>query len=332
MSDLLESFKWAKASGQMWGLELLDARLAIDLMVLLIRKSRILAGIEHLLRLRTPDKTFWTWEVYALGATLRHVLGIGWSPKLAVGADHGIGFGTEPSEVELGLKTGLYLTWSSWRSQLAFPDNRKVVRVQHPWVPYRKMKRYFLSHEAQGTIVFVPHSVPGLSYEDFNLDSFLENLDLLPSKLRPFTLCLQFHDASLESALKIAKAGHRFVTVGNSLSPSYADRFYALIRNFEYATSPSIGSQLFYCHELGNKYFLFDPDKRFQRKLKPTAGIPLPNLSVFKEIEVAFAFSNLDKGSRAKDLLVAAGLGLDLKTRDLYGYKPLLELLKTKVR
>lgn len=304
----------------------------MDLVTLFVRKSRLLAGIEHLIRFRVPDKTFWNWEVYGLGSTLRKVLGIDWSRQLNAGSDHGVNLGTEPGEADIKLQTDLYLTWSSWRSQMTFPDNRMVVRVQHPWVPYRKIRRYHLSPKAKGTIVFVPHSVPGLRYEEFNLDLFLDNLDLLPAKLRPLTLCLQFHDASVESALKITKAGHRCVTVGNSLSPSYADRFYALIRNFEFATSPSIGSQLFYCHELGNKYFLFNPDNKFERKLKPTPGVPLPNLTIVKEIEEAFTFNNLGQNSMAKDSVVSAGLGLDLGAECLYGYEPLLEALKKRAR
>lgn len=332
VNDLLESSNWAYQSKQDERIRLSKARLAIDLLTLFVRKSRLLAGIEHLIRFRVPDKTFWNWEVYGLGSTLRKVLGIGWSRQLNAGSDHGVNLGTEPGEADIKLQTDLYLTWSSWRAQMSFPDNRVVVRVQHPWVPYRKIRRYHLSPKARGTIVFVPHSVPGLRYEEFNLDLFLDNLELLPAELRPLTLCLQFHDASAESALKITKAGHRCVTVGNSLSPSYADRFYALIRNFEYATSPSIGSQLFYCHELGNKYFLFDPESRFQRRLEPTPGVPLPNLAIVQKIEEAFAFKNLGQNSMAKNSVVAEGLGLDLGAEGLYGYEPFLELLKKRAR
>jgi hypothetical protein len=284
------------------------------------------------MRVRTPDKTFWTWEVYGLGATLRRVLGLGWRQKLSVGSDHGVSLGIEPGEADLGIQTNLHVTWSSWRAKMIFPDGRAVLRAQHPWVPYRKMKGYCLSPRAQGTIVFVPHSVPGLSLEEFDLELFLVSLESLPSKMRPFTVCLQVHDATLEFIMKIIKAGHRFVTVGSSLSPSYADRFYRIVRAFEYATSPSIGSQLFYCHELGIKYFLFDQENKFQRKLKPTDGVPPPSLAIVQEIEEAFAFRSLGQSSGAKDSIVAAGLGLQLEAKELYGYLPLLESLKKKVR
>lgn len=307
-----------------------NARLAIDLLCLYFRKSRFLAGVEHLLRLRIPDGTFWTWEVYSLGATLRRVFGLGWVKALHVGSDHGISLATEPAEADLRLQTGLHVTWSSWRAKMVFPDGRLVLRAQHPWVLFRKIRGYSLSGKAKGTLVFVPHSVPGLEYEEFSLEEFLKTLDLLPKKLRPFTLCLQFHDATLEASLKIAKTGYRFVTLGNSLSPSYADRFYSLIQNFEYATSPSIGSQLFYCHEMGVKYFLFNPDKKFERKLKPTDGVPSPNPEIVQRIEAAFDYGTLGTHLTARDSIVNDALGLDLDKPQNFGYGPLLESIKGK--
>ena len=305
-------------------------RLVCDLLSLFVRKSRILAALERIVKLRSPDKKFWTWEVYALGATLRQVLNIGWGPKLNAGSDHGISLGTEPSRADLLLETDLHITWSSWRSTMNFPDGRMVSRTQHPWVPYRKLKGYHLSSQARGTIVFVPHSVPGLDYEEFDLDAYLETLKALPKPFQPLTLCLQFHDASVGAVIKIAKAGFRAVTAGNSLSLSYADRFYSLIRTHEYATSPSIGSQLFYCHELGLKYFLFDPGKKFQRKLKPTNGVPSPNLGLVQKIEEAFDLANMGSRLRERDTLVSAGLGLDLDASQNFGYGPLLKSIKGK--
>lgn len=303
-------------------------RLAIDVFTFFVRKSRLLAGIENLARLRIPDRTYWTWEVYSLGATLRKVLGLGWSRALNVGSDHGISLATEPGEADLRLQTGLHVTWSSWRANMVFPDGRLVLRAQHPWVLFRKIRGYSLSGRAKGTIIFIPHSVPGFEYEEFSLEKFLETLDLLPSKLRPFTVCLQFHDATLQASLKIAKTGYRFVTVGNSLSPSYADRFYSLVRKFEYATSPSIGSQLFYCHEMGVKYFLFNPDKKFERKFKPTDGVPSPNPEIVQRIEAAFDYGNLTTHRTARDSIVNDALGLDLEKSQNFGYGPLLESIK----
>jgi hypothetical protein len=305
-------------------------RLVCDLLSLFVRKSRILAALEHLVKLRAPDKKFWIWEVYGLGATLRQVLDIGWGPHLRAGSDHGIGLATEPSHADQMMKTDIHITWSSWRAKMKFPDGRLVLRTQHPWVPYRKLKGYHLSPHAQGTIVFVPHSVPGLDYEEFDLDAYLETLKTLPENFHPLTLCLQFHDASVEAACKVARAGFRAVSAGNSLSPSYADRFYSLIRTHEYATSPSIGSQLFYCHELGVKYFLFDPDKKFQRKLKPTDGLPLPNLELVQRIEAAFDFESVGNQLQEKNSIVIDGLGLDLDASQNFGYGPLLKSIKRK--
>jgi hypothetical protein len=306
--------------------------LVVDLIKLFLRNSRVLAAFEHLLRLRTPDNKFWTWEVYALGAALRRVLNLGWGPRLSVGSDHGINLGTEPGDSDQKLETDIHVTWSLWRAKMEFHDARLVLRAQHPWVPYRKIKGYSLSPQARGTIVFVPHSVPGLDYEEFNIEDFLATLKSLPEKFHPLTLCLQFHDASIEAVIKIAKAGYRSVTAGNSLSPSYADRFYSIIRTHQYATSPSIGSQLFYCHELGVRYFLFDPQKKFQRRLNPTKGVPLPNQEITERIKEAFDIGNIDTHERERDSMVNEGLGLDLDSLDNFGYDLLLKSIKRKNR
>ncbi len=300
-------------------------RMVFDLTRLFFRKSRVLTAIQHIARLRKPAKRFWTWEVYSLGAALRRVFNLGWRQPLCFGSDHGVSLATAPSDIEEGMGPAPYVTWSSWRASLKFSDSRLVYRVQHPWVPFRKLKGYSMSPKAHGTLVFVPHSVPGLNYEQFDLESFIAMVNRLPDVFHPLTFCLQFHDANVRSAILIAKSGAKVVTLGNSLSLSFVDRFYSLVRGYEYATSPSAGSQLFYCHELGVKYFLFDPEKKFQRRLEPTEGLVLPNDEIVQRIEEAFDFSNISTHQRQRNLIVDEGLGLDLEAADWYGYRSLLE-------
>jgi len=305
-------------------------RVVGDLLQLFVRKSRVIAGLEHVLRLRKPERTFWTWEVYSLGATLRRTLGLGWGSEIKTGSDHGISLATAPSQAEENMRPAPYVTWSSWRASLKFSDERPVYRVQHPWIPYRRLKGFTKSPKARGTLVFVPHSVPNLSYEGFELEGFIEMVNQLPKEFRPFTFCLQFHDANLSTALKIARFNVRVVTLGNSLSPSFANRFYSLISKYEFATSPSIGSQLFYSHELGVRYFLLDPEKQFQRRLQPTQGIALPNKEIVNRIEEAFDFGNLETHSREKDAIVYDALGLGLDAAQNFGYTPILKSINRK--
>jgi len=304
-----------------------DFQVFFDYVLLLIRKSRILTALEHLFRLRIPDRQFWNWEVYSLGSSLRRIAGISWYRRIPLSSDHGIALANEPSKAEEELGAPCHVTWSSWREKLNFSDKRQVLRIQHPWIPYRKLRGYTLAPHAKGTLVFVPHSVPGLDFEAFDLEAFVETMGLLPAEMKPLTFCLQFHDANLSSALTISRAGHRFVSVGNSLSPSYADRFYRTIRPYKYATSPNIGSQLFYCHEFGLKYFLFDPEKLFQRKLRPVAGVPAPNAEVISKIQNAFAFVNLNSHNQEREAIVRDGLGLDLLLNKGGNYRALLNVI-----
>ena len=237
-----------------------------------VRASRLLAQLAKLLILHVPSKIFWTWEVYGLGRSLKDIQGISQREVLRSGSDHGVAFEVEPLEAEEAIPAKVHFTWSIWRTNLRFLDGRQIVRIQHPWIAFRKKHGIWPRETVSGTLVFVPHGDFTYESEYFDIDAYVKFLSLLPQEFHPFVFCLHAHDIKEDYGRKIHKLGFSVVTVGNSLHPRYVRRFYGILKNFKYATSTRIGSQLFYCHEFGVKYFLLDQDKEFRRYFPALVG------------------------------------------------------------
>lgn len=280
---------------------------------LLTRSSRLFAVLQNLAIGRKPSKQFWTWEVYGLGSATKDLLDLPPNQTLKCGSDHGILLETEPSEQEINLGSDLFVTWSKWRADLMFPDGRRVVQMQHPWISFRHKYQFRKprGEDSRGTLAFVPHSVPGLISEDFKLSTYLDELLSLPVEFHPISVCFHVHDVSFENIMLTLQMGIGVETVGSSLSPTYTSRFYNMIRDFKFATSPSIGSQLFYCQEFGVEYFLFDPSKRFQRQPLNYDG-PIPDVALQSRLEELFTLEGIWQNKDAKDLIVSDALGLTM--------------------
>mgnify|MGYP001169048119 FL=1 len=67
---------------------------------------------------------------------------------------------------------------------------------------------------------------------------------------------MQRNDASDENILKFRKYNLPIISAGESTSVHYVERFYNMISRFNFATSNRGGSELFFCEELGVKFFL----------------------------------------------------------------------------
>jgi len=283
----------------------------IEIVRLRMRASRFLAQISNLLLLKFPSKTFWTWELYGLGHSLKDVLGIAQRKTIRTGCDHGVALEVGPLAAEVAIPAEIHVTWSKWRTSLEFPDNRQILRIQHPWIAFRKKHAIYPSRNASGTLVFVPHAVPGFDADPFDIVEYVKMLSSLPQEFHPLVFCLHVHDVKTNFVREIRRQGFSVVTAGSSLHPRYVRRFYGILKNFEFATSPRWGSQLFYCHEFGVKYFLYDQESKFQRSFQSWVGRPMHD-EVKERIEKAFGFENLADPPFLKDAIVNDALGLDL--------------------
>jgi len=296
-----------------------------------LRCSRLLGQIANISNMFVPSRKFWTWGLYGLGFALKSNLGLPQRQRLKLGSDHGVSLSTSPSRAEKAMESSIFITWSKWRAEnMKFSDGRTVLQVQHPWVPFRKANNIILSKEPAGTLVFVPHSVPGIPSPALNLNAYITFINSLPKEFHPLTFCLHFNDMRRGLDKDIKKRGFRVTTAGNTLHPRFANRFYSILRDFEYATSPTIGSQLFYAHELGVKYFIHDYQVKARGEELVDAGDAAWLKTLVARIEEAFSRDKLNLYSAIKDDIVRDALGLDIEISRLYGYGPIQTFLASE--
>jgi len=205
---------------------------------------------------KKSGELYWTQSIYSLGKCYRAWLN--WPRWLPVPAfsDHGVwqSFKFGPHEIDNGAK--LHLSWNSRKVANGLVADINVLKVQHPWVHYRKCNKIRMKSGAKGTLVFLPHTVDGVDIEG-DWKNFFVNLKSLDRRLWPLTLCMHMHDVRKGLHKQLRIYGFPIVTAGETLSDCFIDRFYDLITSFEYATSVVGGSELFFCEEVGVKFFIF---------------------------------------------------------------------------
>lgn len=200
---------------------------------------------------------FWLTALYSFGRCYR--LWLNWPAVLPVPVygDHGVALSGEFERHEINNKAAYYLSWYNERVNSIKKYNQKqIIYITHPWVIYRRMAGYnFLRESAKGTIVFCPHSIDGVEIIDYDWDNYFHELKSLDVNYKPIVICMHRHDVVKGYHKNIRKYNIPIVSAGETSSPLFVDRFYDIVSNFRYATSPTGGSELFYCEEMGIRYF-----------------------------------------------------------------------------
>ena len=211
----------------------------------------------------TLSEIYWPHKAYSLSSCYR--LMIKKWPKLIplpFFTDHGIDLRYGLQKHDLYNDAKLHVAWNRYRE----PSNKiigeiynekKIIFCCNPWVYFRRVNNIQLSNNAMGTLVFFPHSNHKISCDTYNIDKYINDLNDLPKKYHPIVICLHSHDLNGGIYNRLRHLSCRIVSAGNNLSGRYINRFYNLIRNFEYATSPNGNTDLFLSHEMGLKYFIF---------------------------------------------------------------------------
>ena len=214
---------------------------------------------------------FFSTEVYGHGRAIRFVTGWPHFLPLPFAGDHGIEYGNDLYEHEWNNPSRTHLTWSAWRKDAATPRGKRVIHVTHPWVSFRRMKGLSRDPNSTGTLLFVDHSIP--TFEMHRPAGWEELLDLyreLPKKYWPTAMCLHPNDIVSGLHKELRPLGLPLVTAGNGASPFFVDRFYEIVRHYEFGSSSGIGTQTFICEEFGVRYFLIGV---------PATSLPIPGNS-----------------------------------------------------
>ena len=203
---------------------------------------------------------FWPVELYSYGKCYRQIYNWpDWLP-LPVYGDHGVDQGGALRDHELRSlsKYHLYFHCDKFTSIKDNEAGKIPLHVPHPWVVYRRERKFVLRQNQRAVLLFVPHTVESVRHEDFErkFSLFIEEARLAYSDFNTIALCIQMHDVRKGLHRELRKYNLPIFTLGNSLSEFFVDRFYGLVGNFSHAASPSSGSQLYYCVEFGLRYHL----------------------------------------------------------------------------
>lgn len=198
----------------------------------------------------------WTSELYSLGRCLRYMAKYPSILPLYVQSDHGVGLGIDLYPNELNNNANIHFTWLPGK-ELRYKNltDPKVVRIPHPWIFYRRAVGKQRSKTTKGTLVFFTHHVPGIKWQGHDSEEYFAQLRALPDKFQPVVICLHKHDVNAGHHKELRRHAFPIVTAGDTSSTGFVDQFYALIKDYSYATSPDWGTQVAYCVEFGLPYF-----------------------------------------------------------------------------
>lgn len=268
---------------------------------------------------------YWGSEHYSFGRCYREFTGYPrWLP-IAVNSDHGVSAKESLGEIERLTDADFHLVWSSWR--VGYWNNEKQFhRTLHPWVGFRRMRALAPTASAQGTLVFLPHSLPGFDSQiDDGWEELIDQSKRLPPGFQPVVFCIQMHDVRMGRHDLLLEAGHKVVTFGESTSPFFVERFYSGIYNFRYSASNSVGSHTFICQEAGVDFFLLGAAPEISPAVvAEVLGQSLETYSHEFESQVRWrqnhfssVFSDFPpEKSIEKSRLMRDSLGLDFSTSD----------------
>jgi len=217
-----------------------------------------LRGYDKKLPYKPAHWMYWPAELYSFGRCYRDWLGIpSWVP-LPIYGDHGVALSGQLSPHEIEAKPKVFVTWFKDRAEsLAKEKQKDILRIPHPWITFRRKYGFEKFPSAKGTLVFYAHSNSGIEIVDHDWDGYFSELKNLPDEYHPLVICMHRHDVEKGYHRHIRKYELPIISAGETSSPYFVERFYDIISRFQFATSNSGGSELFYCEELGVRYFIY---------------------------------------------------------------------------
>jgi hypothetical protein len=279
-----------------------------------------LQGYDLTLPYKPSRWLYWTVELYSFGRCYRDWLNLpSWIP-LPLYGDHGVDLSGEFAQHEKDAKPNTYLTFFKQRADNLTKYNKKLIlQIQHPWITYRRKYKINKKEESKGTIVFYSHSTFNIEIINYDWDSYFKKIIMLPNEYHPIILCMHRHDIEKGYHKKLRKYNIPIVSAGETSSPYFIDRFYSIVSKMKYATSNSGGSELFYCEELGVKYFILGDEPVYFNH-----GDNQSPLGVIENTENVNKVTNIRKKelfskfppqrSAKKEQFISELLGLDIDT------------------
>lgn len=202
---------------------------------------------------------YWSAEAYGFGRTLREY---GYYPTqlpLCVDTDHGPQLCYRPLNTELETDSPCILVHNSaackqWQNE----PGKSCHVMSSPFVLFRRLHGIAQRETARGLLFFPAHSTSGVE-ERTDEALYIELLREAPADFGPAAVCMYGHDVTLGRHMPFLEAGVPVFTAGYPLDRHFTERFYSIVRHFQYAASNELGSYTFYCTELGLPFSLVGP-------------------------------------------------------------------------
>lgn len=262
----------------------------------------------------------WESENSSFGKTLREWACFPRFLPICIASDHGVHWGATCWPNEISNHYRAFFTWNKKKNNLMRNRHgKRSYHVPHPWVHYRKKYYPTLPANRKGTLVFYAHSNATTSPKYSDLDGYINDLRALPEQCQPVVICLSFHDIEKGLHKELRKYGLPLITAGTTNSQDFVDRFYRMISQFRYSTSPNVGSHTFYLLEAGIPFFRFGPYPEYHIKGSKAVKDGKQNLSDYgdsDDIENFEKFKQLlsirtDSVTEKQKIMVSNYLGID---------------------
>lgn len=242
-------------------------------------------------------------ELYSMGKCWRVVTR--WPEWLPITfmSDHGVHFDSDFYDEEKRSEACTHLTWSDWRSGQRL-TGKKIFRVTHPWVLYRRFKSYTPSPTRAGTLIVANHSRMSTSHLPYDWPGFIQSMRDLGPEYEPKGILLHMNEIRKGEHLRFRQLGLPLFTAGNTSSPFFVDRFYEILANFRYCSSPSLGSHAFYSEDFGVPFFLHGAEIQHDyEEEKRRKEAQAPRVEYFSRV-----FSFPPRPSRSREVALNAAL------------------------
>lgn len=134
---------------------------------------------------------------------------------------------------------------------------KKALLLKSPFVFYKESNDIKQLPNSQGSIFFHAHSTYWTDKET-NFDLIFKQFDKLPKNFHPISICLHFVDVQKGRHKVYLDRGYAVYTAGSWKHPYFIENFYEIVKNFKYSLSNSVGSNLFYCINLGLPFSILE--------------------------------------------------------------------------
>ncbi|WP_142684859.1 hypothetical protein [Chitinophaga polysaccharea] len=207
--------------------------------------------------LKTSELCHWN-AFYGLDKVLKLYAGIDIDYPLKMIIPHGIVFSDKVSDYEKYIKIPTIFNYSQHRLPAylkAVP--KKVIKGNSPFLYVCEMLKDLPTSKRSGTLFFLSHSSHHITVKpDFS--DIITKLKKLGPEFQPVKICVYWKDYHHGYHIPFEKAGFEVVSAGHMYDPKFLFRLYHLCTSFEYTSSNTIGSNLFYSLAAHCRFFYLD--------------------------------------------------------------------------